>query len=120
MYSRIEELDEYQKKTLVSDSELSQTIGIDILTLKKVRCGARIFPSTTKMLDRFLDNPVSNEVKIDELLKYKEDNNMKFEVLADEIGVSNKTLFNAIRRKPVSASTRKLINSFLSKKVVNV
>lgn len=120
MYPRIKELNEVQKNKLISDSELAQQIGIDILTLKKVRAGGRIFSSTARMIDNFLDNPVDNNVDVAKLLQYKESRpELKFEVLAEEIGVSNKTLFNAIQRKPVSASTRKLIKDFLSKNVVN-
>ena len=121
MYPRIKELNDVQKNKLISDSELAQQIGIDILTLKKVRAGSKIFNSTARMIDNFLDNPINNKVDVNKLLEYKSQHpDLKYEDLAEQIGVSNKTLFNAIQRKPVSASTRKLIKDFLSKNVVNV
>lgn len=121
MYPRTKELNEVQKNMLISDSEFAQQIGIDILTLKKVRAGNKIFSSTARMIDNFLDNPVNNNVDVAKLLAYKaQHTDLKYEDLAEQIGVSNKTLFNAIQRKSVSTSTRKLIKDFLSTKVVNV
>ena len=120
MYARIDELNAYQTKNNITDSELAERIGIDILTLKKVKANQqRIFKSTEAMVNGFLDNPQYIDLEkesISELLLYKTENHKSWSEISETIGLSGKTLYNAVKNPhAVSSGTRKLILNFLKK-----
>lgn len=115
MYTRLEELKKYQTENNIGNLPLANRIEIHPLTLKRVMNGEEISKRTQLIIDSFLNNP-GEYLDIGKLLSHKKDNKISYLKLSQEIGISNKTLFNAIKEpKSISEPTRKLISNFLKK-----
>jgi hypothetical protein len=114
MYKRIQELKDLQRSGM-SDYKISAKIGISNITFDNVINGKNIYKRTEKAIDYFLDNQDRSNKIIQSLIYYKKDSKISIIDLAKQVGISEKTICNTMKFRPVSDSTLKLIENFLTK-----